>query len=99
MTNCPPHITDVGELLDNFVAQIPGQDQHEVGFGLTQLIFSHDRYPCAGQEAALLVWRGINDRTQQITAYPGEIEQGVAFGGGTVADDDTACAALIEQEP
>src|SRR5262245_23710661 len=73
-------------LAHDLLFQIPRQDENEVGPGLGYALRRQDRDPCAGREAALLVWIAIHRVVEEIGADAAVVEQRVALAGSAIAD-------------
>ena len=77
---------NVGKLIHHFRAQVPGNDDYVIGPGLFQRRLGNNRDATSGHELALLGRIAIHHIRNQVLAHSRVIEQGVALGGGTVAD-------------
>ena len=94
----PAPLPDVGELLGELVAQVPGQDQHVVGLVLGDPLRREDRDPGAGGEPAVLVGVAVDRVRQQVGPDAAVVEQRVALAGGAVADHLLARAARVDEK-
>src|SRR5262245_9922893 len=89
----------MAELADDFVAQVPREDDDEIGLLDVDPVGGDDRDVAAREKAALLVRAGIRDEANQLIALdPAIVEQGIALGRRAVAGDRLAGRALVAQE-
>src|SRR6478735_8802949 len=75
-------LAHVGQLGDELVAQVPGQDQHVVGFVLGDLLGRQDRDAGARGEPAVLVGVAVDGVSKQVGPDPAVVEQRVALARG-----------------
>ena len=90
----PAPLADVAVLRDDLVAQVPGQDQHEVGLRLAQRPRGA-RSGCASRAGAALLVRVAVDRVvEEVGADAAVVQQRVALGRRAVARRSTCPRAL-----
>src|SRR6185437_7612563 len=94
----PPPAADVLQLLDNFIPQVPWQDQQIIGPHLLDPFRSQDWNPGAGEQLPLLVRVAINGKWEQVGAHSAIIQQGIALGGSAVGGHDLAGLGTVNEE-
>src|SRR5262245_46866480 len=79
--------TDVRELFDDLVLQIPRQDQHVVRARLLDPLRRKDRDVRAGKKPVVLVRVPVDRVLEEVGADAAVVEQRIALAGRTVAGD------------
>jgi hypothetical protein len=83
---------------DNFIRNIPRQNEHEIGRFGGEHFWRMDRNMAAGQEFSLLGGSGIADEGEEVGFDTGEVDQCIALGGGSVGGDFFSSALLLDEE-
>src|SRR5712664_3618815 len=87
----------MGELFQDLVLEVPGQDEDVVGLLLVDLRWRMDRNVGSGEKLPLLV-RGLVDRElDQIAADPAIVEEGVALPRRAVTRDTLSLFSSADQ--
>src|SRR5581483_10411727 len=81
----PAPRADITELLADFLAQVPGQDEDVVGTGFCQAFRRVDRDVRAGEELPLLDRAPVDGVREQVGPDSAVVEQGVSLARGAVA--------------
>ena len=85
-------------LLFDLCRNVPRQDEHIVGLTYLYGFRGQDGYVAARHVFALLGNGSITHKGQQVRLNASVVEQGVAFGGGTVGDHRFAGTLLLDQK-
>ena len=83
---------DARELMLDFIAKIPRQDQDVVRLRFHQCLRRDDRDMRARQEFILLVRISIRDERNVLRRHAAEVEQRIALRGGAIGRDPFALA-------
>ena len=81
-------------LREDFVSEIPREQQCVIKFEFEQFLRRHNRDVRAGSEAAMFVGAAVGDKIQRVRADAVVIQQRAAFGRRAVSDD--ALAFLLQ---
>src|SRR5438270_2482873 len=79
-------LADVRKLPNNFLPQIPRQNQNVIRPGRSDHIRMVNRDVSARKKMALLMWADIRGVIEEILADSAIVKERVAFGGSPVAD-------------
>ena len=85
-------------LLDDFVLQIPGQNEQKVGLRLANPFRRENRNVRSRQEPPVLIWIAVDGVIQKIRAYGAIIQERVAFAGRAIAGDLLAAALCLNEK-
>ncbi len=77
--NCPPHSRMIGQLRHDFLLQIPGQNQHEVGTSLPDPIGRENRNMRARQKLVVLVGVAVDRVVDEVGSDAAVVQQGIAL--------------------
>src|SRR5580704_8467024 len=91
-------LADEGILLDDFVLQVPRQDEKIIRFGFLNALRLIDGNVRAGQESAVFVGIAVDGVIEEIGANAAVIQERVAFSGGAVAGDGFSFAFCFDQK-
>src|SRR5260370_32194710 len=85
-------------LLEDLIGQVPGQQEQVIGAALLHNLGGKDGQVGARRIQALLDGRPIDDQVQRLATDAAVIEQGRAFGGGSIAGEARIVLFEVREE-
>src|SRR5512146_2599194 len=80
-------LTYIRQLRDNFVFQVPGEDEHIVRLRFPEFFWSKDRDMGTGSKFAMLIGIPVYDVLDEVGAYTAVVQQSVRLAWGTIPGD------------